>query len=358
MGVAFDFHAMATFYLAFFILIYFIWNFKNIDVKKLLFPLIIGIIIALPILFWILRDAGGKYPSEWFKIIKIAQGHHAFPSRFPLNTWLKFGIVIFMGLFFNRYNVKNKEHKIILSIYIGFIILALIGTIFTELIPVSMVVKAQLFRSVKIPILLVFIMFAGFMFNDLKQNKNYIFLYILSVLFILLNFYIALFITLLTLLIMRYIKKDLSLMITIFFTFFSFLAIKFANIFDIGVKFSFIILILVLIWFFVKKIKLKNWAMIFLIGLFLLYAFVPRYLSHLHAMDKFSEKVKLEQWVNKNTKQSDLFFVDPAFYSFRVYSKRSCYVTWGEGTRSFFSVNFALKWWNRVNSLGIFKYSD
>ncbi|MDZ7848057.1 MAG: hypothetical protein U5L96_15615 [Owenweeksia sp.] len=48
---------------------------------------------------------------------------------------------------------------------------------------------------------------------------------------------------------------------------------------------------------------------------------------------------------------SALFFVPPNELGFRVQSKRSIYGDWYDGTKAFFSDQFASLWWERMQSL-------
>ena len=241
-GVAFNFHAMLTFYTFVGIGLYYLSMIKKLRFKQDILPILIFIMISLPTLIWILSDMKTGYPQEWVDILSINQSHHVFPFSFPIATFLKFSIVVFIGIFLNKYDFKRNDHRLIVCIYAGMFILFVFGTVFTEMFPVGFFIKGQMFRSCKIPIIFTFIFLAGYIQTQFKSSFKGKFLYVIATLFLLLNMYLAFFLTLLASLISEKINRDLILPVSGFFFIFSVLAIKLNNIFDVGVKLSFVVL--------------------------------------------------------------------------------------------------------------------
>ena len=355
-GVAFNFHAMLTFYTFVGIGLYYLSMIKKLRFKQDILPILIFIMISLPTLIWILSDMKTGSHQEWVEILRAVQSHHVFPFSFPLKTYLGFLIVVFIGLFLNKYDMKRNDHKLILCIYGGMFILFVFGTVFTEMFPVGFFIKGQMFRSCKIPIIFTFIFLAGYIQTQFKSSFKGKFLYVIATLFLLLNMYLAFFLTLLASLISKKMNRELILPVSGFFFIFSVLAISFDNIFDVGVKLSLVVLSASIVYSVIKNKRIKSVIVICLFGLFLLYIFIPRFLKI--GQIKFEHIKAAGLWARENTSQQAKFFIDPGLYNFRSWSKRSVYVTWSEGTRGLFNVEYCFNWWSRVKKLKVVKRAD
>lgn len=60
---------------------------------------------------------------------------------------------------------------------------------------------------------------------------------------------------------------------------------------------------------------------------------------------------ELQAWAKNNTADDAVFIEPPSQRGFRVESLRSSYGTWHDGTKAFFSENYAELWWSRMTRL-------
>jgi hypothetical protein len=60
---------------------------------------------------------------------------------------------------------------------------------------------------------------------------------------------------------------------------------------------------------------------------------------------------ELQAWARQSTAGDALFIEPPTQKGFRVESLRSSYGNWHDGTKAFFSENYAELWWSRMSNL-------
>jgi endo-1,4-beta-xylanase len=61
--------------------------------------------------------------------------------------------------------------------------------------------------------------------------------------------------------------------------------------------------------------------------------------------------LEIQQWAKKNTPANAIFLTRPQDSGFRIYSDRAVVGEWRDGTQLYFNGNFAADWWQRMNAL-------
>ncbi len=357
LGIAWNFHPMETAYIVFFILIFYIFERKNIELRELILPSAVFLVLAAPLLLTLIGDAGEHMDPQWEEILRTAQWWHIFPFSFPLKTFLAFLIAVAMVVFVPKVNSERRYHGMIIALFTGMMILFFVGTLFTEVLPVSTVIKLQLFRSCKIPLLFAFILFAGYAAEDIGERRN-VFLYMLAVLFMMMNFYFQFFAVLLILFIQRKLARDISITAPIIFFAGSLFSLKAPNPLDVGLKLSLLIITAYSTWMLVRVKKTKYLVTVSLLSLLLIISLGTRFAALLKKDIRTTSLNEAQKWLKEHTRPDEYILADPSFDSIRVFSQRSAYVTWWDGSLGIFSKEYAKEWWHRMTLLGIYGQND
>jgi hypothetical protein len=108
------------------------------------------------------------------------------------------------------------------------------------------------------------------------------------------------------------------------------------------------------------KIKTKNQVLsiIFLLTLLLTNHFMDFLSKNQNTEDK--AWIDMQYWTRQNIGKYESVIVPPYKPGFRIYSKRSIYGDWKDGTLGFFSHMYAFDWFKRMNEIGVYnsKKSD
>lgn len=146
LGIAANVNAMTAFFVGF------MWVFALLVERKvwswrlISLPFIMGF-SALPILIWRfsmpLTEAS---LDEFVHIIRTRLWYAVFPFSIEPILWLGFFALMALWVYSFRFG-KPTEHKQVLAMVNAISILALIGFVFSEIIPVEFVIELQLIRS-------------------------------------------------------------------------------------------------------------------------------------------------------------------------------------------------------------------
>jgi len=77
-----------------------------------------------------------------------------------------------------------------------------------------------------------------------------------------------------------------------------------------------------------------------------------RYRQALAGMDRQDPWVGVQLWAEKNTRPDALFLTPTQPGGFRVYSDRSVVCEWRDGTQLYFSADYARDWWDKLTAIG------
>lgn len=151
-GIMFNFHGSHSIFVLFMFFVYFIMKCKDISFKTIFGPFLLFIALASPLILWIAFsspiDLSGTTAQQWIKFITMHHSGHIFPSAFNF-SWevLPFFTVLILYLISLRYIPKDKTWDTIKIFSLAIFILCVLGTVFSEFIPIPLIMKLTLFRS-------------------------------------------------------------------------------------------------------------------------------------------------------------------------------------------------------------------
>ncbi len=176
-GLMFNFHGSHSLFVIVMFSVYFLFNFRSVGLVTIVKSLCLFALGALPLVLIILlsrQPATGQLPfKEWLIHMYIRRGHHCFPSMFVIKAKLFFTLtmlpIVFSYIFNDR--LETEKRKKLFYLAGGVLLLFVIGTVFTELIPVAPIINLTLFRSSRFLVLVGIIIFADY-FARVYQGEN------------------------------------------------------------------------------------------------------------------------------------------------------------------------------------------
>ena len=169
-GIMFNFHGSHAIAVAFMFGLYCLLNFEEIGIKTLLLSMTVFFIGAIPLLCWMLSSetpvTGALETDQWLKLVRLRVSGHCFPFMWSVKKYLDF--LPFAILFFLVANFKKPEktERQVHILCLGILILCIIGTVFTEIIPITLIIKLTLFRNTRF-----FIIFAAILGSNYIVEK-------------------------------------------------------------------------------------------------------------------------------------------------------------------------------------------
>jgi len=204
LGIATLFQAILGLLTTGILIVYFLINDKNkkaetIDaIKYLLVYSIFGLIGLAPLF---LVSSNISNPDIFYILTYMRHPHHYCPFSFPLKDYLMFfGMLsLFVLAIYLKYIPKNPDlHNFCIISVLLILFLGIIGTIFVEIIPLTIIGKLQLFRINPLIALFtypyIFYMFLGYIskiFPYLKNMQIHKFKYLIIIFAILFSFLIV-----------------------------------------------------------------------------------------------------------------------------------------------------------------------
>lgn len=269
------------------------------------------LLLALPVVYF--QSRASQEPlfaisADWLTVMELRNAHHAFPSAYPLGQWLKsavlllayFPLVQFSGL---KTGLRRYFHG-----FAGVILLFLLaGYLFTMVWPVKLVIVFQFFRSFKFLHFLFILLWGGLIATRPRP------------IIILLGLALAL----------QFVYGEWAKTVAAFF--------------------------LLTTVAFAARLLARKWLYLAAAAAYLLISLGALFLRGFPRWDRGSQPESwyaAQYWVRDHTPENSLIITPPQTPGFRVESRRSVYVSWFEGTRSFFNESYARQWWQRLQSLG------
>lgn len=367
-GLMFNFHAMSSFFVFFMFLVYFIRQ-KFINPRL---PLIF-FISASPLLVWILQSSSFSLVmgGDWLEIIRQRFSHHIFPFSWSFKYWFISLQIPMLFLFSLRYKPVGDIHEKIHSFIVAIILMCAIGTIFVELLPISLIIKFHVFRSTKFLVIFAVIYIA----NLLKhlQNKEHLKIVswgILAAIFF--NYYQILIFFILALLSLEFknhqtmFKGLIALsvatgLILILSTVFNIYLIEFLDVGSLKfgeyrlAGFFFIFFIIFILDRLKNRISPEDFTRIVTLNILMVLIFISVgsvYMQHV-LPDKSLQKdwINAQIWAKENTPPETVFVTPSSIQGFRIYSERSIISDWKDGGWVFLDEDYAIEWSKRMEDL-------
>lgn len=167
--IGFFIHPMSTAFVAGGILFSFFWRFKTIGARKLVSFVGLFLVISSPVLVWkILYTPESLHliavDPLWFELLKLRSAHHIFPSTWSFNDLLK--VCLTLTILFVSFSYKPAErlHGKVCLFITGILFFCFVGVLFTEIIPVSIILNFQPIRSFKFIPFFAIIYYANYFF--------------------------------------------------------------------------------------------------------------------------------------------------------------------------------------------------
>ncbi len=321
-GIAFLFHPLSAVYLLGCLTVCSLISIREIGWKKLLAAFILLFVIVSPVLYLKATNPApslGLFKADpgWLELLRLRSSHHLFPSSWsPLLLAQSVLFIVGFGLCL-KYRPTPWMHRVVMLFTGTIFLMCVAGTLFTEVIPVSIVVQFQLFRSYVFLVFIAIIYYAHFFFMESETEE--------------LTF-----------------KK-----VIVFFLFIG--AFYSGNL----VKYAGFIIVALLIFpgfaFFKQFIPpLGRFHLPALMTAILISGIAGATLKGKFTIQNKQDKAWLavQAWAKNNTPLDAVFIVPTNKEGFRVESERTCYGDWKDGTQMFFNPEFGKEWMRRMKMLG------
>lgn len=324
-GLAFLFHPLSAFYVGVMIgcagLYGLLSGDRSLDLKTFIFGLLAGAIIASPSIYLKLVSEAPTQPAlsaeaGWLEILAIRSSDHVFPSTWGIAGFLLSFIFLF-GFFRNAAGfLPEEKHRRILAAAGAGVLLAILGTLFSEVVPASLPIQFQFWRSFR------FLVYFGFLYAGWRLWRTVEGEY---------SFGDGLVTVVLVLALWG--EAELQKLIGVA-----------AVLLCIHPFFSYATAMLA--WGASKR---EGVLVALVLGLAAL-GLSERGFYVQSAQEP--EWRAAQRWAAESTPISAVFVVPPDRLGFRVESQRAIYGDWNDGTQNFFNHKFGEAWYHRMNMLG------
>lgn len=310
LGLAFNVHPLSAIYvsMATGIAILVADGFK----KEYLWHIAFFVLMASPVL--LLKFANASHESSlsfsetWMEVMRMRNGHHTFPSEFPPMIFLKTGLLLLSYfVIVQKGNFGNRTKKFLNAFALTIVAMMIIGTVFTEFLPVKLIIQFQFYRAFQFLGTLTLVLWAGMLITNPKPIFYLLALPILA----------------------QYMYGEWAKTIS---------ALSL-----IGAA-----------WFLIRYIGIRQKSTLSLSMAYLVLgglALVLRGGLQIHEGSQEKDWYEVQDWFREHTAQDALAIVPPAEAGFRVRSLRTSYGDWFDGTKAFFSEEYAEYWLDHMSSL-------
>jgi len=324
-GLAFLLHPLSASYVVAMLFVSSVFNIRQTGIRTFLMCLGLFLILISPMLIWKLLNSPGTLnmlhaDSEWLELLRLRSAHHIFPFSWDGKDFLREGILLLTFLITWKYKPAPDHQRVILCSAVTIFLMWIAGTIFTEFLPLPIVIQFQLFRSSSWLIYFTVIYFANYFLRSMREEKN-IFARLMIVFVSIGIFYGPSH---------RWLYNYMT--------------------------FSVISGLLICCDFpHRRNISLTQFgAGLTTVTLVLGSAYLIRDGFDFSRYDGQREKewVSVQIWARTHTDPEDMFIVPPNISGFRDESERAIYGDWKDGTQMFFNPAFGYEWIRRMKALG------
>ncbi len=329
-GLAFCIHPLSSFYIGAMIgaaALYSLYSLRkeqlnfSPELKQVALGIAAGALFALPGLYLKfsapepLMPAGTPLPG-WLDILALRSSYHVFPFEWPWHGWLR-AAGFWIGVYLlNRSLAFTQRDRLVMATWAAVGIMAVLGTVFSQFIPLSLPIQFQFFRSYPFAFLLGMVFMArGIVLAARGQ--------------------IPIFQALLAVILAAPAWAEMDLL--------KYLAMLMTWALMLGAA-----------WYGVRR---KNWPKSTMVSLPLLFVLMLAPLSiYLKGFSIYNQQepewVAVQHWAREQTPLDAAFIVPPNRRGFRVDSHRTVFVDWNDGTQNFFNQAFGPAWLERMNMAG------
>ncbi len=264
---------------------------------------------ALYLRFSVPAEPGADLSATWMEAMRLRNGHHTFPSEFPPLIFFK-SILIGLSFFFLviKGGFKKVQRNYLLAFGAFILFMLALGTVFTELYPVKLIIQLQFYRAYLFLVILTIVLWVGLIISRPKPVFYLLALPIFA----------------------QYFYGEWS-------------------------KTATVLIMAPGAWFLVRFFGTRVGATSALSAGFLalgLLAMVLRGGINIEEGKQETSWYAVQDWFRTNTHENSLAIVPPSQAGFRVRSQRASYGDWFDGTKAFFSEQYAEYWLDHMSQLG------
>ena len=321
-GIAFLFHPLSTVYVMGFLFVSTLVNAKEIGLKKIVWSFLIMIVIASPALILKFKNPAPslgffEVNQQWIELLRLRSSHHVFPFSWRWQSFLQAGLFLVGFIITWKHKPAKFAHKVIKVSAATILLMCCIGTIFTEVLPLSIVIQFQLFRSFKFLVYFALLYYAHYFFTEAQNNTRFV-------------EKIVVFVCLICIFYNANLPKFASFLM---------ISLTIFPLFNIVMS---------------KKQDLSGYFIAGQVAVILLLGIAGYTMRNNFTITNSQEAqwLDVQSWANKHTGINDLFIVPPNYLGFRVESERTIYGDWKDGTQMFFNPEFGKEWIRRMKMIG------
>lgn len=322
LGVGFLIHPLTTIYAAALIGVASLINMQRIGIRRLLISIGVFVVLASPILVWKALYHPASLSTfyadpRWLALMRLRSTHHLFPFSWELNIFLEVFALLAAFVVSWKYQPKPFYHRVVVSFVGTIIAMWIVDIIFSEWLPLSIMLQIQLFRSTVFLIYFALIYIAHFVVMEIRARQFGIGTVLAAVLVV-----VALYDT-------QHWKIACAALLAV--------------------------LTLIVLYQLVAQRTLSSQQFVLLIAGLCVAVGAVLFIRQPHFSINNAQNeqwLDVQQWANRSTDIADTFIVPPANLGFRVESERTIYGDWKDGTQMFFNPEFGYEWIKRMQKLG------
>ncbi len=381
-GILFNIHGLTGAYLFVMFAFWAIFNFRRIGLGSALLMLALFLLAAAPTLVLIISHHQ-TFPSEWITLTRVRSADHSFPS-----SWWRGGnpdlprflLLLAVGALSLSYR-SRKSGTLSKTRFLTTAIFAMFaaGYVFADLVPLPAIMRAQLFRSSRILLILAFAHIAHAIVGGWRTSESRLPRYRetlefinASLLFVCLAFPslllwlpVVVAISLLIALIDGRLTGTQALLTgaTLIVTLLAWRTTHFP-IPGLGGEISatavasslpraiWLPLAIAAVLLLFARQTSRAWWNISLGATALLAASFIAYRTYPALTNSSTDTwIAVQQWAHDNSAPADIFLTPAQQNGFRIHSERAIVGEWRDGTQMYFSGQFSDTWWQRMRDL-------
>lgn len=270
------------------------------------------LLLVSPVLLMKFANGSGEssltFSETWMEVMRLRNGQHSFPTSFPVMMFVKSALMLAAYyIIIEKGNFETGTKRFFQGFGIAIVSMIILGTVFAELIPVKLIIQFQFYRAFLFLSTLCLVLWAG----QLITNPKPIF-YLLIIPFL-----------------AQYTYGEWSKTISA-------------------------LMLIAGAWYIIRFQGFRRFAPLKLSGAYLaigLVAFVLRGGLQIDEGSQDQDWYAIQEWFLHNTSEDALAIVPPSEPGFRVKSLRSSYGDWYDGTKAFFSEEYAEYWLDHMTKL-------
>jgi len=321
-GIGFLVHPLTTVYVIAIIFASSIVNLRYIGIRKFLLCITVLIVSASPILIWKVLHFPASLnllytDPRWIELLRLRSAHHKFPFSWSKDAFFQSGLLIYLFFISWKHRPKPNYHRSVVTFTVTIFAMCIVGIIFSEFVPLSIVLLFDFLRSVQFLVYLAMIYFANYFFTEIRSRES--------------------------------IFDKLVVTFVSIGIFYGATGWKYAY-----VAFLALGVFLIFYRFVYRRELLPKYFVLALVIIVLVLssgAYLKRGGFSIYNAQE-GKWLDVQRWAKQNTNPEDVFIVTPTIEGFRVESDRTIYGDWKDGTLMNFNPGFGYEWFKRMEALG------